>query len=608
MTSAKDPSSLSNPTQVRVKHISLQLTVDFANKTLSGHADYRLQRLSQDADKLILDTNSIDIKHVYKLDAASGETKEVSFEQQPGPLGGSLSIPLEAGSDSVRIAFSTSPDASAIQWLTPSQTLGKKHPYLFTQCQAIHARSVIPCQDTPSVKFTYDAVITVPKELTALMSARIDRVDEPVGDHRTYRFDQPKPIPSYLLALAVGELVSRDIGPRSKLWSEAAVADQAADEFAETETFLKTAEDIAGPYEWGSYDLLLLPPSFPYGGMENPQLTFVTPTLLAGDRSNAGVVAHEISHSWTGNLVTTRNWEHFWLNEGFTVFLERKILQKLKGPQQFHLDALLGWETLERSVQTYGPEHPFTALVPVLNDIDPDDAFSSVPYEKGFNFLFYLQQLVGDEALFDKFFKDWIQTHKTRENGVDSNDFKAYFLSYFKPTLSESALSSIDWDTWFNAPGMPKYDPKFDTTLANASQDLVSKWTKEGGANASPDDIKGWSAKQIRYFLDKLLAENALSHSILEKLDENYKFTLSANAEIQEAWYKIGIKAEWEKVLEPSLKFITSQGRMKFVRPLYRALFNSAMGKDRAVSTFKENRNFYHIICSKMLAKDLQLE
>jgi len=407
-----DPNSLSNLSQVRIKHISWNVIVHFEQKVLEGFVDLHLECLQDEVKELIVDSRDL------KVTKASQGEKELKFylgevhEVFGTPIHIILSETLNKGEKTiVKINYKTSPQSTSIQWLDPSQTSGKKHPYLFTQCQAIHARSMLPCQDAPIVKASYDASITVPSDLTVVMSACSVRDPLLKDGLKTFSFKQEIPICSYLIALAVGELESREIGPRSKVWSEKDMVDAAAFEFAQTETFLKIGEDLLGPYVWGRYDILLLPPSFPYGGMENPCLTFVTPTLLAGDRSNADVIAHEISHSWTGNLVTNKNWEHFWLNEGFTVFIERKIYGRIYNEQMRHFKAIIGWKALKESVATFGAENPLTALVPELKGIDPDDAFSSVPYEKGFSFLWYLETIVGIPA-FEKFLRDYIEKFK----------------------------------------------------------------------------------------------------------------------------------------------------------------------------------------------------
>ena len=382
-----DPSSQSNYPAVKVTHVDFDVDVDFDTKSIAGTVALRAVVGDAPSDELVLDTRDLTIESC-RVDGA-----DASFDLQAEPhavMGAALTVKLgEARAPGttldVVVSYRTSPSSSAVQWLRPEQTAGGKHPYLFTQCQAIHARALYPCQDTPAAKLTYGAKVTVPAPLRALMSAIPVGEGVPSGaaGKTTFAFEQTVPIPPYLLALAVGNVEARDIGPRSKVWSEPEMVDAGAHEFAETEDFLVAAESVAGPYVWGRYDLLLLPPRFPYGGMENPCLTFVTPTLLAGDRSQAHVVAHEIAHSWSGNLVTNATWEHFWLNEGFTVYLERKIMNKLYGKSVFDFNAIGGLMELKETVARLGADHPHTVLMPKLEGgVDPDDVFSKVPYEK----------------------------------------------------------------------------------------------------------------------------------------------------------------------------------------------------------------------------------
>jgi len=416
------------------------------------------------------------------------------------------------------------------------------------------------------------------------------------------------PIPSYLIALVIGNLEKREIGPRSAVWSEPETVGKGAYEFAETEDYISTAESLLIPYEWGRYDILLLPGSFPYGGMENPCLTFVTPTLLAGDRSLSSVVAHEIAHSWCGNLVTNRSWEHFWLNEGFTVFVERKILGSMFGGEPMrHFHALIGWKHLKDSVDQFGADHEFTKLVPSLGGSDPDDAFSSVPYEKGFEFLFFLESLVGIKS-FEEFLCSWIA--RNRGSTITTDEFRAYFESYFATTEKASELSKIDWDAWFHKPGMPPVDVRalFDKTIAQAGLDLTEKWSQHKGEGCTADDLKDWSTFQVVFFLDQLLLLEGDARpdvALLNKINSLYHLNDSTNSEIRFCWYMLGIQAGYEKVYDAAKAFLLEQGRMKFVRPLYRALHKNPATKEMAIATFKAEHTRYHNICSKMVATDL---
>ncbi|KAK3270653.1 leukotriene A-4 hydrolase, variant 2 [Cymbomonas tetramitiformis] len=628
-TSTNDPCSQANPEEALVTNVDIEFFIDFEAKVISSFTALTVKVLSEETANLVLDTRDLDVHACVLVSGSSEEKLEYAVGEKHEALGSSLTISLpgvhKGDEIIVGVHSTTSPSCTAVQFLEPQQTAGGTHPYLFSQCQAIHARSLIPCQDTPGAKMTYAATVWVPSDLTALMSAVPSDTDvrgtqslrfkeRATGTHKAFHFLQKISIPPYLLALAAGLLEARDIGPRSRVWSEPTMVESGAYEFADTEKFLSTGEAIAGEYVWGRYDILLLPPSFPYGGMENPCLTFVTPTLLAGDRSQANVVAHEIAHSWCGNLVTNNTWEHFWLNEGFTVFLERKILGRLHGDPMFHFHALGGLKALADSVKDFGATHPFTALVPDLSGgKDPDDAFSRVPYEKGFNFLYYLQTTVGGAEKFEPFFREHIQRYAN--STVDSLQFKAFFIEYFKGT---KGIEAIDWDAWLYGPGMPPVENQFDGSLMQQADALASTWHLGdvmgiGGGNfegCSAQDIEGWEGEQVVAFLEKLLelrSMTALHPTTVRRMDDLYKFSASRNSEIRHAWFRLNIKAGCEEVIPHVTKFLVEQGRMKYIRPLYRALFNSQMGRKTALDTFTKHQGIYHPIAQKMVAQDLGL-
>ncbi|VDL79116.1 unnamed protein product [Nippostrongylus brasiliensis] len=403
----RDPSTSSNYDEITVTHYDLKWTVSFTEKKIFGSVVITLKAL-KDVDRVVFDSNALAVASV-KLDG-----KELSYKCEPGiPIGDKFIINtphISAGKEiKLEISYSTASEPKALQFMDAELTADKKAPYLYSQCQSIHARSLVPCMDTPSVKSSYDAEVTVPSNLVCLMSA-IGKGSRKSGDSTVYTFHQPISIPSYLLAIVAGHIERREISPRCDVWCEPSLVDSAKWEFEATEKILQVAEELAGPYRWGRYDLVVLPPTFPFGGMENPCLTFVTPTLLAGDRSLVNVVAHEIAHSWTGNLVSNASWEHFWLNEGFTVFLERKIKGRIEGELERQFESECGFdESLTTAVKTFGETHEFTKLIPNLKDIDPDDSYSSVPYEKGSALLFTLEQLLGDNARFEKFLRSYIE-------------------------------------------------------------------------------------------------------------------------------------------------------------------------------------------------------
>jgi len=601
-----DPNSYARTDLVKTTHVHLDVEVDFSQQILKGHVILSFEKVELEASSVIMDARNLTISKVS--DVASGQVLDYELGS-PSGYGEKLEVklPSSVGKEfNIRIDYQTSPKSSALQWLKPSQTAGKKHPYVFSQCQAIHCRSMLPCQDTPAVKAPYTATITAPEELTVLMSAVRDGHEVKDGKN-VAKFNQKIPIQSYLIAIAVGAVVSRKVGPRSHVWSEEEFVEKAAFDFSETEAFIETAEELCGPYVWGIYDILVLPPSFPFGGMENPCMTFATPTLLSGDKSNADVIAHEIAHSWTGNLVTNVNFEHFWLNEGFTVFTERKIKGRLHGGEPVRaFSAMLRWRDLEETVnENMGPANPLTSLVVKLDGIDPDDAFSVVPYEKGSTFLWYLEDLVGGPPKMEPFLKFYYK--KFAYKSIDSGEFKSTFLEYFKDV---EAVKEVDWDAWFNKPGMPIYKPKFDDSLARVCWDLVKKWQEwntENPANFG-DTFSQFSPEQVQEFLGSLINAEPLEVAKIEKMRELYRLDKSPNVEILFRWIRLGIKARWEPSVAEALKLATVQGRMKFVRPLYRDLYAWEEKRQLAIDTFLAHRDEMMYVCAEMVAKDLNIK
>lgn len=602
---AGDPSSYAKPEDAVVTAVHLKLQVDFDKKILEGSVDLTVERRNPAATHVVLDTRDLTITGV--TDLASGASLEWSMGEGIAALGRPLSAQLPAGASAqVQVQYRTSPSCTALAWLDPPQTAGKQHPYVFSQNQAIHCRSMAPLQDTPAVKFTYTAEVRVPAPLTALMSS-LRESQESTDGTGVFRFRQPVPTPAYLIALAVGELESRKLGPRCAVWSEPSVVDAAAAEFEDTEAMLKTAEEICGPYVWGVYDLLVLPPSFPFGGMENPCLTFVTPTLLAGDKSLADVVAHEITHSWTGNLVTNRNWEHFWLNEGFTMFVERKIQSRLHGEPARNLSAIGGWKSLKEEIHRRGAEDPLTCLVVALEGLDPDDAFSSVPYEKGHTFLWYLEQLVGGPAEFEPFLKAYVA--KFQYKTLDTEDFRQLLLEFFVDKAS--VFDKVDWDAWFRTPGMPPYTPTFDTSLADACSDLAKRWVSWDGAEPCPmaaTDLQSLSSTQVVEFLAQLLEAPSLSLAKLHKMEELYGMNARKNIEIQFRWLRLCIAGRWREQVPAALNMATTQGRMKFVRAIYRDLYSWEEVRAEAIQAYRDNKQNMMYVSSSQVAKDMKLD
>lgn len=449
------------------------------------------------------------------------------------------------------------------------------------------------------------------------MSAVSTDVKKHHKGHSVHCWDQKVPTPAYLIALAAGDLDYRDISERVRIWSEPSVVSKAAFDFSGTEDFVRAAEHYTCPYQWGRYDVLCMPPSFPYGGMENPCLTFVTPTLLTGDKSLADVIMHEIAHSWTGNLVTNQTWNHFFLNEGWTMWLQRKIEKRVKGGEDyFKLSAQAGWSHLKDDIALFGEDNPLTCLVCPLGDQDPDDSFSSVPYEKGFTMLYHLETLIGSSN-FERFAKHYIDTFKFKT--VTSGTFKDCFIKWCNdqklPQGIMKAVKEIDWDDLFHSPGMPNIQHDFRNSLSDASKSLAESWIQAvdsiDSSNFTADDLKGWNTQQKLIFLDELLeyvdeTGKPLSETVLLAMDRAYGFTEVKNAEIRFKWQNLCIKSEVAWILPSAKELLLSQGRMKFTRPLYRLLAASKMGATLAHETFAQNSSIYHPICRKMVKSDLE--
>ncbi|EED21775.1 leukotriene A4 hydrolase [Talaromyces stipitatus ATCC 10500] len=601
----RDPNTLSNYTAWRSRHVTANFEIDFDNKRLAGNVIHQLLSKTQaETKEILLDTSFLDISQV-KVD---GKTAQWELLPRFEPYGSALKVVLEKGVEEgatveLDISLKTTEKCTALQWLAEAQTSNRKHPYMFSQCQAIHARSIFPCQDTPDVKTTFDFNIKSPFPVVA--SGLPVREDSAKGNN-LYKFKQNVPIPSYLFAVASGDLTEAPVGPRSVVVSSPDKIDDCKWELeAHTEKFIEAIERIVYPYAWGEYNILILPPSFPYGGMENPIYTFATPSLISKDRENVDVIAHELAHSWSGNLVTNASWEHFWLNEGWTTYLERRV-RMTHGEPHRHFSAIIGWDGLKESVEEFGKDNEFTKLVIDLKGKDPDDAFSKVPYEKGFTFLFYLENLLTKEV-FDRFIPHYFSIFK--EKSLDSYDFKATILDFFSnDPVASKRLSEVDWESWFYSPGLPP-KPDFDTSLVDIVYELADKWKFLGSSSStftpSKEDVKSLSANQFIVFLERvtLFEDPPLSSDSFRLMGQVYGFSESSNIEVTNLYFRLGLKIGDRTAIGPTVKLLGEIGRMKFVRPLFRAL--KKIDRQVAVETFEKHKDFYHPICRGLVEKDL---
>ena len=588
-----DPHSHADLTQGRVTALELDLKVDFAARTLAGEAVLRLDAPAT-GGPLDLDVRALHIESV--TDEAGRALGFAIFPPEAAVaewMGERLRVTLLPGTSAVKIGYRTSPEASALQWLGPEQTAGGKHPYLFSQCQPIHARSLVPLQDTPRCRVTARASFHVPAELRALMAAGpLGRSPSPHAGCARDSFHLPQPVPPYLLAFAVGDLAERVLTPRISVWSEPSVVDAAAWEFAEVGKMMDAAEALFGPYDWERYDVLVMPPSFPYGGMENPRLTFLTPSVLAGDRSLVNVVAHELAHAWTGNLVTNADANHFWLNEGFTVYAERRILEQLEGRATSELHAAIGRQDLEESLKRFEKTPQLTRLRNDLSNVDPDAAYSVVPYEKGYLFLRALEEKVG-RAAFDKMLRAWLQQH--RFQSVTSDDF-LQTLGAELPELHVRDAAGVlsPWIAeWLDGAGLAADAPK------PASPRLAELRALADDAGRGHLPPQGLAPNELLLFLQALPAATGADQCAA--LDRHLGLRGRRSLELRCAFLVAALRAGAPGAAAQAQHVLLETGRMKFLRPLYGALAARPETKALAAQFYAEAKGRYHPIARSVI-------
>ncbi|MGZ5282113.1 MAG: M1 family metallopeptidase [Bacteroidia bacterium] len=580
-----DVHSFARPQEAVVKELDLHLVVDFKTKTLTGKASYKIENKTA-TDRIFLDTRDLDIQKVT-LDADEKETPFAMGEEKEF-LGTPLQIHIKPATKYIHIYYKTSPEAAAVQWLDARQTAGGKHPFMFTQSQAILARTWVPCQDGPGVRFTYSATVEVPSDLMAVMSAENPQEKSEDG---IYEFEMDKPIPSYLLALAVGNFEFKSLSKRTGVYAEPETLEKAAYEFADMDKMLVAAEELYGPYQWGRYDVLVLPPSFPFGGMENPMLTFATPTILAGDRSLVSLVAHELAHSWSGNLVTNANWNDFWLNEGFTVYFERRIMESIEGKDYADMLEVLGYQDLQRTLEELKDKPNDTKLKLDLKDRDPDDGMNQIAYEKGYFLLRTIEEKVGRKR-FDKFVKEYFKNFAFQS--MTTEDFVEYIDKELVANHSE--LRPVI-KRWIYEPNIPNDVKVAHSKLFNEVEEELESW--KNGKDASKLHTKNWSTHEWLHFIRHLPAGMTLAQ--MHDLDNAFAFTNSGNAEILAAWFEHVITHKYESAYPQLGTFMKSVGRRKFIVPLYKLLVKTDEGKKMATDIYKEARPNYHAVAVSTL-------
>lgn len=583
-----DPHSFAKTNDAVVKHLSLNADVNFTTQIITGIAEWTIENKTN-TDRVIFDTRDLTITKVV-LDNGNDATYQLgeAIPDQPF-LGRPLTVNITNEVKKVTIYYTTSPSAGALQWLSAEQTKDKKFPFLFTQSQAILCRTWMPCQDGPGVRFTFDATVKVPQGMMALMSAENPQT---VAADGVYHFKMEQPIPSYLMSMAVGDFAFKVVGRETGVYAERSFVDACAAELSDMQTMLESAEKLYGKYQWGRYDVIVLPPSFPFGGMENPRITFATPTIIAGDKSLVALVAHELAHSWSGNLVTNATWNDFWLNEGFTVYFENRIMEAVYGKDYADMLQMLEYDGLVETVNDLGPTSPDTHLKLQLEGRDPDDGVTDIAYNKGAFFLRMLESKVGREK-WDEFINNYFT----------ANAFKVMttevFIDYLNAHLIEpnkAAYAGVDINEWIYGPGIPSNLNK----PTSVRFDLVDAEVMRFKNGASPADLNtaNWSTHEWLRFIYQLPDDITIEK--MAALDQQFHFTGIGNSEVADAWYEHCIKRNYAVAFPAIDTFLNSVGRRKFLMPLYKAMMANNQ-QEMAARIYKNARPGYHYVAQNSL-------
>ena len=572
-----DPHSYTDLTQGKITHIDLRIQADFKSHILKVEAEYQLAEPI--SGSLFLDTSKIKLESAQ----ANGQALQWEFDEQDDLLGERLHLRGLENVSSFTLTFATSPEARALQWLPDVQTAGGKHPFLFSQCQAIHARSVFPCQDTPSVRFTFSAEVEVPGALTAVMAAELVGVEER-DENRVFRFKMPQPIPSYLFAIGVGNLVFRELGPRTGVYAEPEIVNSAAWEFAENEEKIEQAEKLLGPYLWGRYDLLILPPSFSYGGMENPRLTFLTPTAILGTRGQTSLITHELAHAWTGNLVTNATWEDFWLNEGWTTYAETRITEVLEGKEVADLMAVYDEQRLLEIMERIGMDSPLTRLKVPSEGRDPDATTTIIPYYKGAFLIKELEYAIGRKR-FDAFIQKYTGTYQFQSLTTEA------FLSFLKGELSE-AFEKVNIQSWVYEPGLTDNRRKPQSALYDEVQETLA--TYKAGTLPTKEQVADWRRYQILSFLQALPKQIPVDDC--KYFEDALDLETKNDANHYAFFYTICITSGYREILPRVEEFIGKNGRMLYILPIFRAMIATDWAKPHARRILEDVRERHHQI------------
>jgi leukotriene-A4 hydrolase len=589
---AVDIHSYARPGEARVHHVALDLGVDFDARRIGGTATLDIER-KPDAREIILDSKGLEVESIADGD---GQPLQFKLGATDEDLGAPLAVSLNPDTRRLVIRYKSAANAEALQWLTPEQTAGKRHPYLFSQGQSILNRSWIPTQDSPGIRQSWDAVIRVPAPLTAVMSAPRSAQPLTQGGETAFSFKMDKPVAPYLIAIAVGDLKFKSLGPRSGVWTEPAMLEAAAAELADTEKMIDAAEKLYGPYRWGRYDLLVLPPSFPFGGMENPTLSFLTPTFIAGDKSLVSLVAHELAHSWAGNLVTNATWADSWLNEGFTSYFENRIMEAIYGEQRARQEAALSFDDMMRAFKEEGMNDPVTRLNLPSGEARPDGGATGIIYDKGAIFLRTIERIVGRNR-WDAYLRSYFDRHAFQPMT------SARFIADLRQQLvkGDKALEQkLQIDRWVYQPGLPGNVARPDRTAFAEVDKAVQRFA--GGGSLDAMAWAGWTTAERLRFLNKL--PRKLPKERLDALERGFGLNAIGNNEVRFAWLDLAIANRYDPAVQSIEQFVTSQGRRKFVKPLITDLAeDTAWGRPIAKRIYAKARPRYHPITTRDLDK-----
>jgi leukotriene-A4 hydrolase len=574
VTEPIDDHTLSNYKDVQVTHVHLNLEVDFEKEILKGSVVHTIKN-EKGFTKVIFDSKNLNIQGV-QVDGADAVYEVGEYDEL---LGSPLNVTITAESNKVEIFYETTPETEALDWVDPSLTLGKIHPYVFTQGQSILTRTWVPLMDTPGLRVTYSADMKVPAELMAVMSADNPTEKNPEGK---YHFEMTNPVPCYLMALAVGDLEFAPLDHRTGVYTEHAMLEACVNEFKDVPQMVNKAEGLYGPYLWGRYDIIVLPPSFPFGGMENPMLTFATPTIIAGDGSLVSLVAHELAHSWSGNLVTNATWNDFWLNEGFTVYFERRIMEEVYDKDFADMLAILGYQDLQGSLKSQKPADQILKLK--LSGRHPDDGMTDIAYEKGCFFLKMIEEATGREK-FDVFLKEYFEVYKFQTLTTED------FITYLNKALLDPNDLDLNVQEWVYEPGVPANCPVVVSEAFNEVERQMNAFYLNNDVN----EIKGieWSYKEWYHLLSNLKDETSVSQ--MEALDAKFDFSNNGNSEIAFIWFEKSIRFGYKAIDQKLEDFLVRVGRRKFLTPLYKALKETDQ-LDRALEIYAKARPNYHSV------------